>query len=173
MARKFNNRAYALLAAVILAIGVFGVDLLTPAPVVVASLYMLPMLALVWWRKKRGLYLGAVLCSGLVFLAYILSPAEYKLPFSAINRLLPVFILFVFAVAIGRRVDSRRELRRQFGRVKRLLDERNSALEVVMLQQRQTEEEKAQLLERLAQVEGVDRPTVWSGPQSAARTETP
>jgi hypothetical protein len=118
-------------------------DLLTPPPVVAAPLHVLPMPTLVWWGKKRGLYLGAVVCAGLIWLGYVLTPAEQELPFAAVNRLLPILVLLVFAVAMGRRVDSRRELLRQYSRTKRLLDERNAALEAFLTQHRY-EDEKMQ-----------------------------
>ena len=155
MAGVFDNRVYALAVAMLSAIGVFALDLLTPSPVAVASLYVLPMLALVWWGKRRGLYLGAAVCSGLILLGFALVPAHQELPYALINRLLTIAVLLVFAVVMGRRVDARRELLRQYSRMKRLLDERNSALESLMAQQRQTELEKSQLLEQLAQVEAI------------------
>ncbi len=155
MASKADIRVLAPWIAVLGAIGVSVLDLLTPPPVAVASLYVLPMLALVWWGKKRGLYLGAVVCSGLILLGFALVPAHQELPYALINRLLAIAVLLVFAVVMGRRVDARRELLRQYSRMKRLLDERNSALESLMAQQRQTELEKSQLLEQLAQVEAI------------------
>lgn len=155
MASKADIRVLAPWIAVLGAIGAFVLDLLTPSPVEVASLYILPMLALVWWGKKRGLYLGAIVCSGLILLGYALMPAHQELPYALINRLLTIAVLLVFAVVMGRRVDSRRELLRQYSRMKRLLDDRNSALESLMAQQRQTELEKSQLLEQLAQAEAI------------------
>ena len=62
-------------------------------------------------------------------------------------------MLFVFAIAMGRRIHSHRELRRQYGRIKHTFDERDSALEVLVAQQRKSELENTQLLERLAQAE--------------------
>lgn len=144
MVRARDNRMYAVVLAGAGAGGVFVLDLLTPPAVAVAPLYVLPMLALVWWGKKRGLYLGAVFCSGLIWLGYVLSPDEQGLPYAAINRLLSVTVLLVFAVAMARRVDARRELLRQYSRTKRLLDERNKALEAFMAQQRQGVREVAQ-----------------------------
>ena len=136
MARVLDRRVYAPVVAVLGVTGVFVLDLLTPPPVAAAPLYILPMLALVWWGTKRGLYLGAAVCAGLIWLGYVLTPAEQELPFAAVNRLLPVLVLLVFAVAMGRRGDSRRELLRQYSRTKRLLDERNAALEVFLAQHR-------------------------------------
>ena len=143
MARVLDRRVFVPVLAVLGVISVFVLDLLTPPPVVAAPLYVLPMLALVWWGKKRGLYLGAVVCTGLIWLGYVLTPAEQDLPFAAVNRLLPVLVLLVFAVAMGRRVDARRELLRQYSRTKRLLDERNAALEAFLAQHRY-EDEKMQ-----------------------------
>jgi hypothetical protein len=150
MARVLGNRAYVLTTAVLAVIGVFTLDLLTPPSVAVTSLYVVPMVALVWWGKRRGMYLGAVVCAGLILLGYGLVPAKQILPYALTNRLLVIVVLFVFAVAMGRRIRSHRELRRQYSRMKHTFDERDSALETLMTQQRQSEVEKAQLLELLA-----------------------
>jgi ABC-type multidrug transport system fused ATPase/permease subunit len=153
MTSRFDRRVLAPWIAAVGATGVFALDLLTPPQVVVASLYVLPMIALVWWGKRRGMYLGAMVCAGLILLGYALVPAQQMLPYGLINRLLIIVVLFVFAVAMGRRIHSHRELRRQYGRMKLTFEERNSALEALLAQQRQSQLEKTQLLERLAQVE--------------------
>lgn len=153
MTSRFDKRVLAPWIAAVGAIGVFALDLLTPPQVVVVSLYVLPMVALVWWGKRRGMYLGAVVCAGLILLAYALVPAQQIVPYALINRLLIVVVIFVFAVAMGRRIHSHRKLRRQYGRMKHTFDERDSALEILMAQQRQSELEKTQLQQRLEQVE--------------------
>ncbi len=152
MASRFDKRVFAPWIAAVGATGVFALDLLTPPQVVVASLYVLPLIALVWWGKTRGIYLGAVVCAGLILLGYALVPAQQVLPYGLLNRLLVIVVLFVFAVAMGRRIQSHRELRRQYGRMKHAFEERDSALEVLMAQQRQSEMEKTHLLDRLDQV---------------------
>ncbi|MFN8466594.1 MAG: hypothetical protein U0X20_13635 [Caldilineaceae bacterium] len=143
MARMRDKRSLALLAAVFGAAGIFVLDLTMPPLIALAGLYVLPMIALVWWGKKRVLYLGAVGCAGLILLGYALVPVRQELPYALVNRLLPIAVLFVFAIAMGRRIDARRELLRQYSRTKRLLDERNAALEAFLAQHRY-EDEKTQ-----------------------------
>lgn len=153
MARMPNKRLFALWGAAVGAAGVFVLDLVTPPQVVVASLYILPMIALVWWGKRRGMYLGAIVCAGLILLGYALVPIQQVMLYALLNRLMIIAVLFVFAIAMGRRIHSHRELRRQYGRIKHTFDERDSALEVLVAQQRKSELENTQLLERLAQAE--------------------
>jgi hypothetical protein len=135
MASRFDKRIYVLWIVAVGAIGTLALDLLVPAQVDVAGVYVLPMVALVWSGKKRVLYLGAVGCAGLILLGYTLVPARQALPYALVDRLLAIAVLFVFAATMGRRVDTRRELRRQYSRMKRSFDERDSALEALMAQQ--------------------------------------
>jgi uncharacterized membrane protein YccC len=135
MKRAIDKRYIALTTAALGALAVFLLDLFTPPQVAAWTLYVLPLFALMWWGKKRDVYVTAVVCAVMICLGYVFSPPELGMPFAAINRLLEVAVIFVFALAMGRRIDSRRELMRQHNRLKRLLDERSAALEAMMAQQ--------------------------------------
>jgi hypothetical protein len=140
MERAIETRYIALLAALLGATAIFTLDLLTPAEFAAWTLYVLPLLALLGWGKKRDVYFTTVVCAGLLVLAFLLTPAEQTLAWAAANRALQLGILFVFAFHIGRRIDSRRELLRQHSRLKRLLDERTVALEQLIPQLRRSDQ---------------------------------
>jgi hypothetical protein len=114
-----------------------------------------------WWGKRRDVYLTALFCIALLALAFYITPAEQELPFAATNRLIEAALVLIFALAIGRRIESRRELMRQHSRLKRLLDERNSALELLMAQQRRLETENAELKQRLASTDAAGDYATW------------
>jgi hypothetical protein len=150
MGRAIDKRYIALLAAMLGALAVFLLDIFTPPQVAAWTLYVLPLFALMWWGKKRDVYVTAAICAGLVLVGYYVSPPEQRLAFALTNRLLQVAVILIFAIAMGRRIDSRRELLRQHSRVKRLLDERNAAFEHLMAQHKHSEQEKAELSRQLA-----------------------
>jgi hypothetical protein len=138
MERTTDKRIVALLAAWLGAAIIFAIDYFAAPEIVVTSLYILPLLLLMWWGRKRDVYLTALFCIGLLALAFYLSPAKQELPFAIVNRLIEAAVVLTLALAIGRRIDSRRELMRQHTRLKRLLDERSRALELLMAQQQAT-----------------------------------
>lgn len=139
MARAFDKRTLALLSSLCVAIAIFVLDLATPPALAVWTLYMAPLLALYGWGRKADIYSAAVICAILIYLGLYLAPAEQSMPYALPNRLLEIAIVLVFAVAMGRRLDARRALLRQHSSLKRLLDERNRALEELMAQPQRTE----------------------------------
>jgi hypothetical protein len=164
MERAIDKRYIALLAAMLGALTVFLLDIFTPPQVAAWTLYVLPLFALMWWGKKRDVYVTAAVCAGLVLVGYYVSPPEQRLSFALTNRLLQVAVILIFAVAMGRRIDSRRELMRQHSRVKRLLDERNAAFEHLAAQHKQSEQEKAELSRQLAPSAPAASYAPWSLP---------
>jgi hypothetical protein len=159
MERTTDKRIVALLAAWLGAATIFAFDYFAAPEIVVTSLYILPLLLLMWWSKKRDVYLTALFCIGLLGLAFYLSPAKQELPFALANRLIEAAVVLIFALAIGRRIDSRRELMRQHNRLKRLLDERSKSLELLMGQQQPV---KAQNAEPKQHQAGTDAPSDYA-----------
>jgi uncharacterized membrane protein YccC len=161
MARAFDKRTLALLAAILAVLAIFMLDLFTPPLFAAWTLYVPVVFALFWWARKRDIYITAVVCTALICLGFFLAPAEQRMNYSLTNRLLEIAIILALAVGMGRRIDARRTLLRQHSNFKRLLDERNSALEEIMTQQRRTEEEKKALAEQLATAERNIRCSPW------------
>lgn len=142
MMRAMDSRYVVLLTAAAGAVAVFLLDLFTPPQVAAGTLYVLPFVALLWRGRKRDIYVTAILCAVLIAAGYVLSPAEQRMSHAMTNRLLQVGVVFVLALGMGRRIDARRELLRRHSRLKRLLNERNAALELLMTQHRHGDEEK-------------------------------
>jgi hypothetical protein len=161
MERTTDKRIVALLAAWLGAAIIFAIDYFAAPEIVITSLYILPLLLLMWWGKKRDVYLTTLFCIGLLALAFYIAPAKQELPFALVNRLIEAAVLLTFALAIGRRIDSRRELVRQHSRLKRLLDERSRALEVLMTQQRSDPAQDAELSTHSAETDPSGDDAAW------------
>ena len=99
MSMSPNKTALLLSAAVILSIGIFTLDVLTPLGAAIWALYALPIVLAYWLARPRMIFLITLLATILILLGFFLSPPGATPLLGLLNRCLGSgFIWFATAV---------------------------------------------------------------------------
>ena len=86
----------------LLTVGIFVLDLLTPAGVAVSILYLIPLLLTYPSPRTRDpLYFSAV-ATVLIWADVLLKPAGLSIPYALFNRTLGMMVIWVIAIGLIR-----------------------------------------------------------------------
>lgn len=83
---------------ILLAAGIFAIDLQLPLGVASGAPYILVILVSLWSSKKRTAIHLAILCTGLTILGFFYSPSGGELWKVLLNRALALFVIWVTAI---------------------------------------------------------------------------
>jgi len=90
---SFAMRA-ALWAILVLTIGIFVLDLLTPVGVAVSVLYVPPLLLPVLSPRERDPIDFSIIATALIWIDLFLKPSGFPIPYSVFNRTLGTLVLW-------------------------------------------------------------------------------
>ncbi len=135
---RSNARRAALLAAFLGAALLFVLDLYT-ANLTLWEPYLLPLLVVYLWGRRRDLYAIAAFCTLLIALSLILEPGQAASALALLIHLLQVVLLWLFAWLLGKRLESDAQRRRQAAELADQVQTRTAALAREVEERRQAE----------------------------------
>ena len=96
---SFAMRA-ALWAILVLTIGIFVLDLLTPVGVAVSVLYVPPLLLPVLSPRERDPIDFSIIATALIWIDLFLKPSGFPIPYGVFNRTLGTLVLWGIALGL-------------------------------------------------------------------------